>query len=255
MKKEKKMVIIFPFRSFHNQHFDIKTAAFLFLPLGFNIITLKTLAYITQFWGFVLTFYLSKLNYSGDIVYSKYTLFHTPFLLPAINIESNLPSVTQWSATFFFTSGLFLLTFLFRDAYTPLKYFVRAFVLLIWITQLFMLIFPNSFVYNIFFYTKSGFMQILSLLFIIPWIFLISYYLFGYRFLSKVTITFFTLSYFIILAPFQYLLNACLINMFSLLAMPVLFFFAGLMINIMAMIAFCTYGLSKEPLHNKYKKG
>lgn len=255
MKTEKKMVITFPFRSFHNQRFDAKTAIFLFIPLTFNLITLSCINHITQFWGSVLEYYLPKLGYNGDIIYSKYSLFHVYFLLPAINIEASLPSVTVWCATIFLTIGLFFLTFIIEDAYTPLKYFLRAFLILIWVTQLYMLFFPDGFMYNIFFYTKSGFMQILSLLFVIPWIFLVSYYLFGYRFINKILFTFLTMLYFIILAPFQYLFNASLINLFSLMMMPPLFFFSGLMINILAIVAFCTYGLSKEPIHRKYKKG
>jgi hypothetical protein len=203
----------------------------------------------------MLEYYLPRLGYSGNIIYSKYSLFHSFFLLPAINIEGSLPSVTLWWAAIFFTIGIFLLSFLIRDAFTPLKYFLRVFVILIWITQLYIMIFPGGFMYTIFFYTKSGFMQILSLLFVIPWIFLISYYFFGYRFMNKIVITFITLLYFIVLAPFQYLLNACLINIFSLMLMPPLFFYAGLMIDILAIVAFCSYGVSKEPLYHKYKKG
>lgn len=256
MKPEKKqMVISFPFRSYHNQRFDAKTSLFLFIPLVFNLIILSSISQITQFWGSMLEYYLPKLGYSGNIIYSKYSLFHAYFLLPAINIEGNLPNVTTWWTAIFLTIGVFLLTFLIRDAFTPLKYFLRAFLILIWITQFYMMIFPNGFMYTIFFFTKSGFMQILSLLFVIPWIFLFSYYFFGYRFINKILITFISLAYFIILAPFQYLLNACLINMFSLMMMPSLFFYTGLVINVLAIVAFCSYGVSKEPRYHKYKKG
>lgn len=252
MKTEKSMTISFPFRSFHNQKFDLRTSLFFLLPLFFNLLILSFINYITRFWGTMLEYWLPRLGLEGNIIYSKYSLFHVYFLLPAINFDANLPNVIIWWATLFFTVGVFLLTFLMRDAYTPLKYFLRVFLILLSITQLYMLFFPSGFVYTIFFYTKSGFMQILSLLFAIPWIFLFSYYFFGYRILNKVLITFVTLIYFIILAPFQYLLNASLIHIFSLMLMPVLFFYAGLMIDILAIIAFCSYGISKEPLYKKY---
>jgi hypothetical protein len=254
MKTKKDMVIIFPFRSFHNQKINLKTSSFLFFPIAFNLLILHYINYITLFWGTVLEYFLPRLGYSGDIIYSKYSLFQVDFLLPAINIEANLPSVTTWCATVFLTLGVFLLTSLLRDAYTPLKYLLRTFLILIWITQIYILYFPDGFMYNIFFFTKSGFMQILSLLFVIPWIFLMSFYFFGYRFINKIIITLLTFLYFIILAPFQYLLNACLINLFSLMMMPPLFFFSGLAINILAIIAFCTYGVSKVPMHSKYKR-
>lgn len=255
MKTDTKITISFPFRSYHNQKFDTKTALFLFIPIVFNLITLHFLSKITQFWGAILEYYLPKLGYSGNIIYSKYSLFSINFLLPAINIEGALPSVTLWWASIFLTSGIFLLTFLIQDAFTPLKYLLRGILVLIWITQLYITIFPNGFMYTIFFYTKSGFMQIVALLLATPWIYLFSYYFFGYRFLNKILITFSTLLYLVILAPFQYLLNACLINLFSLMIMPTLFFWAGLMINILAIVAFCSYGVSKEPLYRKYKKG
>lgn len=254
MKYEKRMVITFPFRAFHNQRFDFKTSLFIILPILFNVITLYSLNYITDFWGQALEYALPNLGYDSNIIYNKYSLAHVHFLLPSVNIEANLPDVGIWLISNFLILAMYCLSFYFSDEYTPLKYFLRVFLVLIFITLLYMLFFPNGFMYTIFFYTKSGFMQIMSLLFVIPWIYLFTYYFFGYRFVNKIIITCTALIYFIILAPFQYLFNACLIHIFSLMLMPPLFFYAGLMINLLAIIAFCSYGISIEPTHAKFNK-
>ena len=160
------------------QPIDAKTAAFLFIPLVCNMLTLGFLNHITHFWGMVLENYLPKLGYQGSLIYSKYSLFQTHFFLPAVNIDASLSSAMMWWATAFMTIALFLFTYMIKGSYT---YLLRAFLILVWVTQIYTMFFPDGFVYHLLFYSKSGFIQILSLLFMIPRIFFISFFFFGSR--------------------------------------------------------------------------
>ena len=126
--------------------------------------------------------------------------------------------------------------------------------MILWFTQIYFYFSPQSFPYDIAVYTKSGFLQILALLLATPWIYCFTYYVYGYQVMSKIALTALALNYLIILAPLQYLLNAILIHQFSLLFLPVLYFFAGLLINIFSIISFYAYGISLEHRYPKYKK-
>ena len=126
--------------------------------------------------------------------------------------------------------------------------------MIIWFTQIYFYFSPATFPYDIAVYTRSGFLQILALLLATPWIYCLTYYIYGYQVISKVALTALALNYLIILAPLQYLLNAIIIHQFSLLFLPVLYFFAGLLINIFSIISFYAYGISLEHRYPKYKK-
>lgn len=251
--KNNSISIVFPFRSFHNQKFDWRVCLFFLLPPTFNGIVLCSLNQIMQGWGFVMQYGLSKLTAVGTVIYTQYSIFHVEFLLPSVVLSADPPNTPVWWSTILATSTLFFLSFFIKHAYTPFKYFLRFFMMIVWCTALYFYIAPHSFPYDIAIYTKSGFLQILALLLATPWIYCFTYYVYGYRFVSKIAITALTLNYLIILAPFQYLLNAFLIHQFSLMMMPVLYFFTGLLMNIISIVAFYAYGISMEHSYPKYK--
>ncbi|MGQ3887982.1 hypothetical protein ACQUW5_02985 [Legionella sp. CNM-1927-20] len=251
---KKRISIFFPFRAFHNQDFNFKVLIFLFLPLLFNGITLYLLPYITAFWGIVFDFFLNELGFANSVLYTKYTLFNFDFILPSITLSAGSPSAILWFFTLVLILVLFLLSFLISEPFTPLKYLFRAFLFVLATSLLYFYISPAYFPYDIEIYTRVGMMQILSLLFFIPWIFALTYYLFGYKFIRKIVMTAIVLIYFIIFGPFQNLLSAYIIHKFSLLYMSVLYIFFGLLIDIFILIAFYGFALSIEPRLLKYMK-
>jgi len=254
-KKEKKGIsIFFPFRAFHNQEFNQGVFVFFLIPPVINLITLLLLNSITQFWGAIINFSLSKLSFEFNVFYTEYFLLDFSFLVPYINLAASPPDAITWWSYLVVSVVVFLLSFLISDKYTPLIYYTRTFCVLLWFILIFFFFFPASFPYEISLFTKTGFLQIISLLFAIPWIYCFTYYMFGYRVLRKIIITSVALIYFIILAPFQYMVNACLIHLYSLALMPILYVYAGLMMNIFAAVALFAYGVSLEQIYIKYKK-
>ena len=254
MLPRKNISIVFPFRSFHNQKFNIAAFLFFLLPPIFNAIVLSSLNQIMQAWGIILQYGLSKLASTGTIIYTQYSVFHTTFFLPSIVLEATPPTPGIFWISIAITTTVFFFSFFIKNSYLPLKYILRAALILVWSTHLYFYFSPANFPYDISVYTKSGFLQILALLLATPCIYCFTYYIYGYRILSKIALTALVLNYLIILTPFQYLLNAILIHQFSLILMPVLYFFAGLLINIFSIIAFYAYGISMEHHYPKYKK-
>jgi hypothetical protein len=252
--KEKGISIFFPFRSFHNQEFNQRLFVFFLIPVVFNLIILLLLKNITQFWSEVINFFLSKLSFDFNILYTQYFLFDFSFLVPSIDLSASVPDAMNWWSYIVVSVIVFLLSFLIPDKYTPLIYYIRSFIMMLWFTLIFCFFYPASFPYKIALFTKTGFLQIISLLFATPWIYCLTYYMFGYRVVRKIIISSLALIYFIILAPFQYMMSACLINLYSVALMPALYIYAGLMINIFAAVALFAYGVSLEQIYTKYKK-
>ncbi len=253
MSTEKGISIYFPFRSFHNQAFDEKVIGFFLLPPIFNLITLYFISYITKGWGSIFEFFLTRIYPEAIVGYTEYYIYNHFFSLPHIDLYADFPDALTWWSGLIISFILFALSFIIPERFTPLTYLFRTMIVIIWCTLLFFLIYPSGLPYDISLFTKTGLLQVISIIFGLPWIFSFTYYLFGYRMLQKITLTTLALIYFIIFAPFQYLLSACLIHMYSLFLMPALYIYAGLLVNIFAGVAFFAYGLSIEQLYKKYK--
>lgn len=253
MKSEKKRLnIFFPFRAFHNQALDKWVIIALLLPFVFNALTVYFLPQITDCWAILMHFFLLKIGYSDVLTYTEYTLFKVSFLLPSIDLDASAPSALCWYFTLLLVIIIFLLTYLITEAFTPLKYLVRAVLFVLSCSLLFFYFYPADFPYDVEIYTRVGMMQILSMIILIPWIFAFSYYLFGYKIVQKSIVTTFVILYFVLLGPFQYLISAIMINQFSLLYMATLYIFFGLLIDIFILIAFYGYALSIQSSLSKY---
>ncbi|MEI7669952.1 MAG: hypothetical protein WCJ33_07710, partial [Pseudomonadota bacterium] len=82
------------------------------------------------------------------------------------------------------------------------------------------------------------------LLFIIPIIMALIYYIFEFSLLKKIVITALMLVYFILFLPFQYMLHAVIINAFTLIFLPVLYLNFGLMVDILMFIGWYSFAMS-----------
>lgn len=242
----------FPFRAFHNQRLTWKTFSFFVLPVLFNAIILILLPHIMHFWSKAYAFFYSHSGIYGLVYHVKYTLLHQEVMVPSLDMPADEPSLHIYQGMLLISIALFLLTFLISERSTPLKYFLRVFIVILWISLLFFYFFPGKFPYDIQLYTRSGILQITAILFAAPWIYAFTYYLFGDTYLKKILITTLTLIYFIILAPCQYFLNAAIIHIYSLGLMPVLHLYLGLLLNVFACIGFYSYGVSLEGVYPKW---
>lgn len=253
MKEKRAINVFFPFRSFHNQAFNWKVAVQFFIPPVLNIVTLFSLKYITLGWGKTLAFLLKKLEMGGNVVYTQYYIFNTYFSIPSISMPADNPDAVVWWYFLIISLGLLFISFFMPERYTPLIYFLRTIIFVLFCSLVFFLVYPTSFPYNIYLFTKTGFLQVISILFGLPWIYCLTYYLFNYKSLKKIGITLFVLIYFILMAPLQYLICACLIHLFSLFIMPVLYVYAGLLLNVFSAVAFFAYGVSIQQTYEKFK--
>jgi len=240
------LTILYPYRAFHNQEFNKKVLAFLLLPIFFNIFIFFSLDSINAGWTSFLSFYLPKLGYLDVVKTSDYVIFGTVFNVPSIDLPAMIPDgvICLWTAVI----SLFALTlsYVLPSWLTPLKYFMRAFIFLVWTSLLYFYLEPSSFAYDISVYTRIGFLSTIALLFITPWIFALTYYMFSYAVAKKIIVTTAMLCFLCIFAPLQYLMSAYIIESLSLLFVMPLYIFFGTLMDIFIVIAFYSYGVSLE---------
>lgn len=251
-KNSKGLTIFFPYRSFHNLQFDRRVLWFFLLPPLFNILLLIGMGPLVNLWVDIIKTFLPYIDPQATIGFDTY---HLPFVVnfPYIISSAGGPDAAAFSSVPVFCVILLILSIFIPDSFTPLKYFFRVFILVLLSAVAYFYFFPNMFPYNISIYSEAGLASIIAMMFISPWIFAFSYYMFSYKFTRKFILTAGLLCYFAILGPFQYLLNVYIIHTYSLLYMPVLYLYGGILINICILVSVYAYGASKEQELPKYK--
>jgi hypothetical protein len=242
----RRATLLYPYRAFHNQVFNEKVILFFFIPPLVNLLFLALLPTITKLWGGFFTWFLAKMGFNDAVGYIDYQLVTVNFSLPYIDLYADLPTFTIWWSFFVLSLVILLISGRVPEPYTPLKYFLRAFVFLLTSSLFYFYFFSNSFPYNIPLYSRDGLLQIISLCLITPWVFGFTYYIFSYNFINKIVITLLTLLFLVIGGALQVLTSSWLINVFSLIVVPCMYIFFGLLINVFAIVAFYAYGVSIE---------
>lgn len=239
--------IIGPGRAFRHKQFSPKLLLFFLIPFLFNLFSLLSLSTIFKYWQLIFDFFLAKLGIlSATTSLDNFHIHRYNFFLPYPDLIAPPPDLVTWSITLFAVLIISFSLKLITDNYFPLKYILIA-ILFVQITSLFYFyLFPASFPQELSNFAKHGLYQIILLIFLTPWLFAFTYYIVTYTVLKKILITLMTLCFFSIAAPFQYMLTSYIIAKFSLLFMPIIYIFFGVLPDILIIICFYAYGMSLE---------
>ena len=216
----------------------------LLIPVLFSILVHALLPYTTEIYRQLYLFWIDKLDL-GAIVHTTNLQFLTIQADFPIILLSNAATIEQaWLPLTIATSTVLLISFFISSTFLPLLYFLRvaAIVQLLAIATITGLpdVFPHSTDSHIELINTSY----IALLFIIPWIHSVVYNIFDYRLYQKLLLTFLTLAYILIFTPFTVLMHSYLLAHFSVLIMPLLYFFLGLLVPIMGSIAIYGWAMS-----------
>jgi hypothetical protein len=250
-RRKRQLTIIYPFRSFHNEEFNRKVIDLMLVPAIFTIVQLLSMDLITTLWGIFYEYYLPKLGLENAVSYKQYNFLTFGFAIPYINIPGSPPSTRILDLTTILSLVALLFSFFIPEVFTPLKYFLRVIIFVMFTAILYFWLSPDTFPYNISIYMRINLLQIMGLMLITPWIFGFTYYLFSYKYAKKIFITILTLAFLAIAGPLQTLLNTYMLTNISLLFLPVLYIFFGFLVNIFVIIAFYSYGISLEQVVRK----
>jgi hypothetical protein len=194
-------------------------------------------------WG---TLYLSDLLFEGASV--KHEVHSLGNLLrievPYLDITAGVPDSGVWWMALLLTTLTVLVSFIIPRRQMPVIYLLRALAFIQTCSLVYFAINPASFPYTVSDYQSGMLMAGLFVISLVPVLLGATYYIFDFGLPKKLLLTIITMFYLSILIPMQYLLHAYLIQKYSMLFMPVLFFFFGLPLDIFVFIAFYAWGMS-----------
>ncbi|MEX2164734.1 MAG: hypothetical protein WD823_10895 [Sulfuricaulis sp.] len=194
-------------------------------------------------WG---TSYWSDVLFEGAAVKHKgYSI--GPLLrieVPYLDITAGVPDSGAWWMALLLTTLTVLISFIIPRRQMPVIYLLRALAFIQTCSLAYFAINPAYFPYTVSDYQSGMLMAGLFVISLVPVLLGATYYIFDFGLPKKLLLTVITMFYLGILIPMQYLVHVYLIQQYSMLFMPVLFFFFGLPLDIFVFIAFYAWGMS-----------
>jgi len=126
----------------------------------------------------------------------------------------------------------------------PVIYLLRAFAFIQTCALVYFAITPASFPYTVADYQSGMLLAGLFVISLVPVLLGATFFIFDFGLPKKLFLTVITMLHLSLLIPMQYLLHVYLIQKYSMLFMPILFFFFGLPLDIFVFIAFYAWGMS-----------
>ena len=163
---------------------------------------------------------------------------------PVLTVGSGPPSRQIWIATAMVTALAGIGTLALPQRLLPLAFVIRAVVFVQSTALAYFYFIPERFPYAIADYTLGGLWMGFFLVAAVPLLFGLTFYIFDFGIHAEVGLTLLVMLHLAVLLPFQYVLHAYLLHRFSLLMMPVLFAFGGMVVEVLICIALYGWGVS-----------
>lgn len=219
-------------------------AAIPLVAAAFNAAEWMLRTQLSAAWAAVLAFWIDKLGLDGTVVERAVPLGWLNLPLPYTNVSAAAPDAPTWWLTLLGTLAAALLALRLRDHYLPLRYFVLFAVFVQSTALLFFAVAPDSFPYSASGYLDNGFKTSCGLLWLLPWAHALTYYIFGFAWWQKVSVTLLTLAFVVVAVPLQLALHLYLLSCGSLLMMPLLSFVLGPTLMVSGCIALYGWAMS-----------
>ncbi len=216
------------------------------LPMLFSLFFFGVLEYIANGWSKFFDFWADKLNLPLFVITKVYGWDWLAVPLPFIEIPSVFPSLTLWVVILMITLAVIVLSLLLPAKLLPLSYLLRVVAFIQLTSQAFFWWNAESYLYTAAGQTESLLVFTVLLMFLVPWMHALTYYIFNYSRPKKVLFTFLTLLMLVVFAPFHVMFHAYFLINYSLLMMPLLFFLFGVLMPIMICVALYGWSMSWE---------
>ncbi len=199
---------------------------------------------IGMFWSAVLEFWAGALGIGAGTGMVHYELWGIHFNVPYLYVPSSLPTPLLWWVGIAFTIVLVLVSLLLPRRHLPISYFLRIVAFFQGCSQVFFAFWPEAFPYSAGGYVHTMLIAGMMIIPLVPVVLGFTYYLFDFSFGRKVSLTAMLLIHLAVMIPLQYVAHAWFIYHTSLLFLPLLFFVAGIPLNVLVFIAFYSWGFS-----------
>lgn len=160
------------------------------------------------------------------------------------DIPAGAPSQEQLVVGALIAAGLLLLSYIVSAERAPLRYLLRAVVLCLGASLLFFGPLAGRLPYALGDHVSAGLTMTWVFMLLVPWLHAATYHIFGFGLARKLLLSVLTLAYLAVLAPAQYLFHVAVIQQHSLLALPALYLFGGVMLEVMGFVCLYAWAMS-----------
>lgn len=215
------------------------------LPLVCSILLLCLLSPLLMLWRALFEFWLPHVAPAGRVGIRQVDLGAWWLDLPYPLLPAGEPNAAVWWITLVACVLAWLASYLVpRDRFLPLRYILRACLLVQATALLFFHFLPGEFPYTSASYLGDALTMALLFMFMMPWGLGLTYYVFAFSLWQKIGLTACVLLYFALALPMQYLLHAFVLQHMTLLFLPLLYLVFGIFMDVMMFVALYSWGMS-----------
>lgn len=214
------------------------------LVLAFWLLLFVARFGVARLWLAIMDFWRSVVGMGGSASLVAYEMGGLRFEVPYLSFAAGMPGELAWLIGAGITAVVLVVSLFLPHRLLPLSYFLRIAGFFQATAQVYFHFWGEHFPYSGDGYVHGTMIAGLFLLALIPPLLGFTYYLFDFSLGRRIGLTAAMMGHLVIMIPLQYFLHAWLMHHASLLVMPVLFFIAGLPLNVMVFIALFGWGFS-----------
>lgn len=217
----------------------------LVLSLGGFALVIGSLPRLGQLWQLMFEWVRNFTGIDAPLGDQQFSLpGNIHFSLPFIAVITPQPDLRALWIAGAVSAGVFLGSFLLRERFTPLKYFLRLLALLQGSAILFFAASPEPFPYrladHVFLLETAG----LVVMGLVPLVLGFTLHVFDLALWKKLLLTLAILVHLAVFIPLQLLVHIWLVEHATALIMPVLFLVFGLLLDVLVFVSFYGWALS-----------
>ena len=224
------------------------------LPVLFVGLLWLFLPMVFELWSAIFNFWMQHIYHSG-IGHAPVSILGQDLSIPYPVMDAEAPSQALVRMNLLVCVIAFAVSFLIPMVGAPLTYLLRTILLIQGSASLDRMLAPDFFPYTLKVYMLGAMTQCVYMLFLIPLILAVVYYIFDFSLWRKFLLTVMLLAFFLIAVPCQYMLHAYLIHEFTLLFLPLMYMMFGIVMDVLMFVSIYAYGMSwksrKEALQGR----
>ena len=163
--------------------------------------------------------------------------------VPYLTVPGASPGAATWWITAFLTTLAFVGSYYISEEQLPWRYLLRGLALLQFTALAYFAVAAAKFPHDLSGYTVGMLVFGSLLIGLIPLVLGLTFFVFDFTFLQKLTLAVLSMAHLTLLMPLQYFLHAYVLHE-SILFMPLLYFAFGPFLDVLIFIAFYSWGMS-----------
>lgn len=200
---------------------------------------------LLRLWAEAVNWGLALLDLNGVVAANPLTWANLrDNRLLVADIPAAPPSADQLLIGGLVAAALWLVSMIIRAERTPLRYLLRAFLLCELAALVFWGLLGGVLPYTLGDYIAPGMVLVWFFMLLVPWLHAASFNIFGFGLWRKAALTLLTLAVMALMVPLQYVFQIAVIQPYSLMHLPLLYLFGGVLLEVLVFVSLYAWAMS-----------